>query len=131
MSKKNRPATPAADRAGDPGLGTLGALLAAQGLVGTGTSADPEPEPEAKEPEPATPARAVLRLERKGRGGKTVTLIQKLDLDPSALQAWARELRKGLGVGVKAEGDALVVQGDQRDRLQGWLEERGVTKIGR
>ena len=76
-------------------------------------------------------ARAVVRLERKGRGGKEVTVVEKLDLGAAALERWVGELKRALGVGGAVEGDALVLQGDVRDRVAALLTARGVRKVTR
>ena len=81
--------------------------------------AGPEPAPP---PPPKGPARAVVRMERKGRGGKEVTAIEQLE-------GWLNDLKAALGCGGAVEGDALVLQGDQRKRLPGVLAARGVRKI--
>jgi translation initiation factor 1 len=75
------------------------------------------------------PTRAVLRYERKGRGGKEVTLVEQLALDAAGLEAWCRDARKALGCGGSVEGGALVLAGDQRARLAAWLAARGVTQV--
>lgn len=106
----------------------LGDLLKAAGLA-----ASPQSEAPA---EPSAPdaagvsfgAKVVLRATRAGRGGKTVTEIQGV---LSGHDALARELKKQLGLGVKVEGELLVAQGDQRDRLEKILTARGVKKIVR
>jgi translation initiation factor 1 len=94
-------------------------------------SAPPPPvarAPAAKPPKPP-PARAVVRIERKGRGGKEATLIEKLALPPKELAAWADALKRSLGCGGAVEGDAIAVQGDQRERVRKWLESKGVGKV--
>jgi translation initiation factor 1 len=84
---------------------------------------------------PATPAappavaRAVVRLERKGRGGKEATVIEKLELAPEALVRWLDEAKRALGCGGAVEDGALVLQGDQRERVARWLEGRGVRRV--
>ncbi len=78
---------------------------------------------------PPPPARAVVRLERKGRSGKEVTAVEKLGLSPGVLAAWADDLKRALGCGGGVEGDAIILQGDQRDRARTWLERRGVRKV--
>ena len=75
------------------------------------------------------PARAVVRMERAGRRGKTVTVVEKLGLPPSQLEAWLSDLKRALGCGGALEGDAIVLQGDLRDRAAGRLEARGVRKV--
>ncbi len=75
------------------------------------------------------PARAVVRIERKGRGGKEATLVEKLDLPPATLEAWLDAAKRALGCGGAVEGGALALQGDQRERVARWLERRGVRKV--
>jgi translation initiation factor 1 len=71
----------------------------------------------------------VVRLERKGRGGKEATVVEKLELAPARLRAWADELKRALGCGGAVEGDAIALQGDQRERARRWLEAKGVRKV--
>ena len=75
------------------------------------------------------PARAVVRLERAGRGGKEVTIVSHLELPVMERDVWLKALKAGLGCGGQVDGDALVLQGDQRERLPALLEKRGVKKI--
>ncbi len=88
--------------------------------------AGPAPKPPAP---PKGPARAVVRLERKQRGGKEVTVVEKLGLAPAALETWCRELKQALGCGGSVEGDAIVLQGDLRQRLPAVLAGKGVGKV--
>jgi translation initiation factor 1 len=90
--------------------------------------AAPEPE-RAPPPAAPAPARAVVRLERKGRGGKEATVIEQLALPAAGLADWLLELKRTLGCGGSVEGDALVLQGDQRERAAAWLERRGVRRV--
>jgi translation initiation factor 1 len=96
--------------------------------------AEPEARPAevAPPPRPAGPApppRAVVRMERAGRGGKTVTVVEKLELRPRELEAWLGELKRALGCGGVVERGALVLQGDTRERVGAWLTRRGVKKV--
>jgi translation initiation factor 1 (eIF-1/SUI1) len=75
------------------------------------------------------PCRAVVRYERKGHGGKEVTLVEKLELDDDELGEWLREAKGALGCGGTATGGTLVLQGDQRGRVKAWLEARGIAKV--
>src|SRR5262245_22879967 len=75
------------------------------------------------------PARAVVRLERKGRGGKEVTVIEKLALSSDALETWCRELKQALGCGGALDGTNIVLQGDLRARVPEVLRAKGVGKI--
>ncbi len=80
-------------------------------------------------PEKKGPARAVVRMERKHRGGKEVTVIEQLALPPAQLAAWCRELKQALGCGGAVEGDAIVLQGDLRQRVPVLLTARGVGRV--
>jgi len=83
------------------------------------------------DPVKTAPAWAVVRLERKGRGGKEVTVVEKLDLRASELDRWAKSLKQDLGCGGVVEKRTIVLQGDQRGRAVTWLEARGVRKVTR
>ena len=99
-------------------------------LAGTREALPPGPAPvPARDEVPRGPARAVVRLERKGRGGKEVTVVEQLGLKPVELEAWLKALKGQLGCGGTSEQDTLVLQGDQRERLPGLLSARGVRKV--
>jgi translation initiation factor 1 len=78
---------------------------------------------------PKPPQKATVRLERKGRGGKEVTLVEGLGLPPEELSRWLADCKQALGCGGAVEGDALALQGDQRERARAFLAARGVKKI--
>lgn len=78
---------------------------------------------------PKPPARAVVRMERKGRGGKEVTVVDKLGLRATELEAWCRELKQALGCGGAVDGDLIVLQGDLRARVPAVLTAKGVAKV--
>jgi len=102
------------------------------GWIADGAHALPAARPEAPPAErkgPPPPARAVVRMERSGRGGKTVTVVEKLELPARVLERWQAELKRALGTGGALEGTSLVVQGDVRDRVAAWLTARGVRKV--
>jgi translation initiation factor 1 len=91
--------------------------------------------PPAEAAQPAPPAgvpviaRAVVRIERAGRGGKDVTVIEQLSLSPTDRNRWLKALKTSLGCGGVVEGESLVLQGDHRDRLPALLTARGVRKV--
>jgi translation initiation factor 1 len=82
-----------------------------------------------KKQERKGPARAVVRLERKGRGGKEVTVVEHLELPKAEREVWLKALKNSLGCGGVVEEDSLVLQGDQRERLPALLEARGVRRV--
>ncbi len=108
------------------GHNPFAALAGKRQELPAGVSKQP-PAPPAQAPR--GPARAVVRYERKGRGGKEVTLVEQLNLREAELAGWLKALKAALGCGGTVDGDALVLQGDQRKRLPALLEERGVRKV--
>jgi translation initiation factor 1 len=120
---KKKPETPPAPAA--PFHNPFGGLGQKLGMT---PAPAPTPPPSEAPPRKA-PARAVVRLERKGRGGKEATVIEKLDLSLRERDRWCSELKSALGCGGAVEGDALVVQGDLRERVREWLLKRGVGKV--
>lgn len=93
------------------------------------TDRAPAETPAAESSAPTRVARAVVRLERSGRSGKAVTVVEHLGLPPSDREAWLKALKAALGCGGAVEGEALVLQGDQRTRLPDLLRARGVRKV--
>ena len=91
----------------------------------------PEGQPPAPVAAPAVkgPAKAVVRMERVGRGGKEVTVIEQLELSLKEREKWLKALKGALGCGGTLEGDDLVLQGDHRERLPALLEKKGVKKV--
>lgn len=91
----------------------------------------PPGTPVAKQVAPAAkgPARAVVRLEKKQRRGKEVTVVEKLGLPIAELENWCKQLKQTLGCGGTVEGDALILQGDFRKRLPEVLTAMGVRGV--
>lgn len=88
---------------------------------------DPPKKPEI--PPAKGPARAVVRLERKHRRGKEVTVVDKLGLREPELEQWCRDLKQALGCGGAVEEGAIILQGDLRQRLPTVLTAKGVAKV--
>lgn len=78
----------------------------------------------ASEPLP-TRIQAKLRLEKKGRGGKAVTVIFDLPNNDAFLKALAGELKRACGVGGTAVERAVEIQGDVRERIRPLLIGKG------
>jgi len=56
-------------------------------------------------------------LERKGRGGKAVSIIKGLTLSEEAMLGMCKLLKSKCGVGGSVKGGEIIIQGDQRNRL--------------
>lgn len=112
----------------------LGDLLTAAGMRVNETPAAKTPSPPADTTAPPPmdfggATKLVVRRERKGRGGKTATIVEGIRVSPSALERIARELRRALGCGASVEEGRLVVQGDLVGRVERWLVEHGAPKV--
>ena len=109
--------------------GSLPEGPARSGPLGHGVGPAGTPPAAKPAPAPKRPARAVIRLERKQRGGKEVTVIEKLELPARELETWCRELKQALGCGGAVEGATIVLQGNLKQRLPAILSARGVHKV--
>ncbi len=68
---------------------------------------------------------ARLRIERAGRRGKTVTVVESLPRNEGFLKKLAAELKRACATGGKAVDDRIELQGDHRERLRELLGSRG------
>lgn len=82
--------------------------------------------------EAAIPGRIVakLRLERKGRGGKTVTVVDGLPDNAGFLKELSQQLKRLCGTGGAVVEGAVELQGDLRDRVRTCLAKKGWTVKG-
>ncbi|TAD74301.1 MAG: translation initiation factor [Oscillatoriales cyanobacterium] len=73
------------------------------------------------------PAQQTLKVQisRKGRGGKTVTVISGFQHKPETLQALLKTLKNRCGTGGTLKDDTIEIQGDYADRLVTLLTEQG------
>lgn len=74
---------------------------------------------------PAGDGRVRVSRESAGRGGKTVTMVRGLPLDPTALAALGKQLRAACGTGGTTKDGTLELQGDHVERVLAWLQARG------
>ncbi|MCM2324315.1 MAG: hypothetical protein NDJ90_13745 [Oligoflexia bacterium] len=77
---------------------------------------------------------AVLRIEKAGRGGKTVTVIDQLPKNELFLKDLTTRLKKKCGSGgtylMGAKEGVIEIQGDKRELIRKALEERGIRWKG-
>lgn len=120
MAKK-RPPDPSPPVAHNP----FAALSALRDELPAGDDPAPARPPEAAAPPPL--GKLVVRREKKGRGGKTVTRVS--GLPPARLAELARDVKRALGCGATTEGDDLVLLGSVVDRAAAHLVELGAREI--
>jgi len=80
----------------------------------------------------AIPSRIVakLRMEKKGRGGKTVTVVDGLPNNAAFLKELCQELKRACGTGGAVDEGAIELQGDLRDRVRECLVRKGMVVKG-
>ena len=78
---------------------------------------------------PVRRERFVLRRERKGRKGKTVTLVETAGFSSSEIASLAQELRRSLGCGSSVDERDIVLQGDMVDRCKELLQRKGISFV--
>jgi translation initiation factor 1 len=73
---------------------------------------------------------AKLRVEKAGRGGKTVTVVFGLPQNAAFLGDLAKELKRACGTGGAVREDGVELQGDLRDRVREILTARNFLVKG-
>ncbi len=121
------------DRSQSAPEGSLGSpfakLAALKGALPEGAPPnDGAPDEGASAPRAAA-RKLVVRRERSGRAGKTVTVVDGLALDDDGLRALAKDMKRALGCGATVEGGALVLQGDLEERAAAFLEQRDLGRV--
>ncbi|PSR18559.1 translation initiation factor [filamentous cyanobacterium CCP3] len=66
-----------------------------------------------------------VQVSRKGRGGKTVTVITGFQHSPDSLAALAKQLKAQCGTGGTAREDSIEIQGDHAQKLVELLVAKG------
>jgi translation initiation factor 1 len=68
---------------------------------------------------------AAIHFEKKGRAGKSVSVVRGLQLSPDDLKALARDLKGACGTGGTVKEGAIEIQGDQREKIAARLKALG------
>jgi translation initiation factor 1 len=78
-------------------------------------------------PTPVAPAksRTTVRLDRKGRGGKAVTVIEGLQLQAGDSEMLLKQLKTKFGAGGAVKNGAIELQGDHCDGIMAELGRIG------
>ena len=69
-------------------------------------------------------------MEKKGRGGKTMTVVDGLPRNTAFLKDLCAELKRLCGTGGAVEDGAIELQGDLRERLRPHLTSKGFIVKG-
>lgn len=69
-------------------------------------------------------------IEKKGRGGKTATIVEGFEITDEEVDDIARSLRKKLGTGGSARGGEILIQGDRKTDVIRLIKEMGFKVKG-
>ena len=72
-----------------------------------------------------TNKKLIVRLDRKARGGKSVTVIEGLQLSIADSENLLKQLKAKLGAGGTVKNGALEIQGDHCDAVMAELSGKG------
>ncbi len=130
MSRKPKISTDGAPTLSSNPFAALGGAL---GDLPPGEATEPEPAPTPVAPSAgktsALRGKIVVRREKKGRGGKTATVIEGLSLPPAGLTDMAKRMRRSFGCGAKVEGETIALTGALTERVRDWLLAEGATRV--
>ena len=85
------------------------------------------------ETKPAADQVLRVKLDTKQRGGKAVTLVEGFSGTEADLEDLGKKLKSFCGTGGSVKDGYAIIQGDQRDKVLGWLLKNGykrAKKIG-
>ena len=74
---------------------------------------------------PPSKQKLKIRYETKNRGGKAVTLVQGFIGTDEDLQTLGKKLKNYCGTGGSAKDGEIIIQGDQREKVKGFLIKEG------
>lgn len=69
-----------------------------------------------------------VKLDSKQRAGKVVTLIEGFVGKPEDLEALGKQLKTKCGAGGSVKDGWILIQGDYREKVIGWLKDWGYTQ---
>ena len=87
-----------------------------------------EEEQAADVTKPAADQALKVRLDTKQRGGKAVTLVEGFSGTADDLEELGKKLKTFCGTGGSAKDNLVIIQGDQREKVLGWLIKNGYKR---
>ena len=85
-----------------------------------------KPEAALEEEAPVGTGPARVYPAKKGRGGKTVTVVTDLPMTAADLKKFARQIRKSCGLGGTVKDGTIELQGDHVDAVIAAIEKQGL-----
>ena len=86
-------------------------------------------EPEITETLPKEKQKLRVKLDTKQRGGKVVTLVEGFVGKEEDLEALGKQLKTKCSVGGSAKDNVIIIQGDYKEKIIGWLKDWGYSNV--
>ena len=93
------------------------------GNIPVDNTPDPLPEEQNHDAPQKTPLR--ILIDRKGRKGKTATIVEGFTGSDDQLQLLAKTLKQRLGTGGSARDGEILIQGDRKENVAEILQSLG------
>ena len=93
------------------------------GTIPVDNTPDPLPEEQNQDAPQKTPLR--ILIDRKGRKGKTATIVEGFTGSDDQLQLLAKTLKHRLGTGGSARDGEILIQGDRKENVAEILQSLG------
>lgn len=74
---------------------------------------------------PKNAQKLFVRKEKKGRGGKTVTVVEGYQGNPMVLEKLCKKVKQQCGVGGSVQNKTFIIQGDKADQVVKILIKEG------
>jgi len=84
-----------------------------------------EPENIQSETIPPSQQNLIIRLDTKKRKGKSVTTLEGFRGRRDDIEELEKKLKNFCGTGGSTKDGIIIIQGDQREKIRGWLQKNG------
>lgn len=66
-----------------------------------------------------------IKLDKKHRGGKVVTIVEGLSMNEVEIENISKQLKTFCGTGGSAKNYEIIIQGDHREKIVEWFIKKG------
>lgn len=70
-----------------------------------------------------------MRLEKKGRGGKSVTVLFNLPFTAEEAKNLMKRVQTAIGTGATYKNETIEIRGDHRDKVEAFFRKEKITIV--